>query len=155
MNRNINIINQWLIKYGGSPWRFNIVMLDNFDLWKNLNYDDVKELVSITKDCIICHYSLIPFLARYVGIDIRCIYNEVAKIDSWDLKHKEKIFMMFPKEINILNNKSTLKSLGYIHLKEDLSRIRKKFIEYGVIGIDSLTIKGGNLDLILSFNEEE
>jgi hypothetical protein len=155
MKKNVAQINQWLNKYGGSPWRFNNVMLENFDVWKNLDYKDIIKLISVSRDCIICHYSLVPFFAKYVAIDIRSTYKEVANIDDWNLDYLEKILSMFPEKLNFMHKEATLSSLGYTHLKGALKRMRYRLLENGGIGIDKLIIKGGNADLIMTNNEEE
>ena len=120
MSKNIKQINNWLAKYGGSPWRFNLIMLEQFDEWRNLKYEEIFELVAISKDCISCHYSLVPFFVKYLGIDIRNIYLEVANSNDWDISYLAKVLSIFPEKFTVMHNEATLEKLGYLHLKNDL-----------------------------------
>lgn len=154
MSKNIKQINKLLENYGGSPWRFNQIMLEKFDAWRNLKYEEIFDLISISRDCIICHYSLVPFFVKYLGLDIRNIYKEVADANDWNPVYLAKVLSMFPEKFINMHEEGTLKNLGYLYLKNDLRKIRKEFMNKGAIGIDQLIIKGGHKDVILIFDEE-
>lgn len=154
MSKKINRIKKWLEKYGGSPWRFNQIMFEQFDSWRELKYEDIFELVAISKDCIICHYSLVPFFVKYIGIDIRNIYLDVANVEGWDSAYLSKVLSIFPKKFSSIHEEGTLDKLGYAHLKDDLRKIRQDFLANGAVGISQLTIKGKEQDRILIFDEK-
>lgn len=131
MSEQLFFINQMLQKYSGSPWRFNEAMLRSVNKWEKLSKEELYDLIADNRDSLAYHYSLVPFFAKYVGVDIRCIYYEVERDTEWESDDYKKLMSIFPESFNI-HSSSTLDALGHEKQKPALEQIRIRLIEQGL-----------------------
>ena len=143
MSENISIkVVKWLKLYGGSPWRFTEMMMHNLDIWKDLEIENVYEIIRLSKGCSICFYSFVPFFVKYLGIDLRSVIKKVAASEKWEPIYVNEVLQMFPDEFKEMHKETTLEKMGFVHLKSDLKRIRDKFKRDDVVKIKMLNIVG-------------
>ena len=147
-------IEEWLHKYGGSPWRFNLKMLSCIDEWNQINYNNLLEIIIKSKGCSICHYSLVPFFIKYLGVDIRCIYKNAVEIQELPQEEYDYMLSMFPLKFKTINSESLLENIGFQELKPVLFKIRKRLIQQEITNIESLEVHGRDIHKIIKFDEE-
>lgn len=145
---------EWLHRYGGSPWRFNIKMLTSINSWKAIDYDNLFEIILQSKGCSICHYSLVPFFVKYLGLDIRGVYKDAVEKKKFSIEEYNYMLSMFPSKFSAISSESLLENIGYTDLKPILFEIRKRLSQQNVTIIESIEIRGYNVQKIIKFDDE-
>lgn len=120
-------IHKLLLKFGGSPWRFNIAMLTNFHKWNNISISDLFALLVELRNDLMCNYSLIPFFVRYTKVDIRFLYEYIQRETDWSNENFQKLSSIFPNEFSF-SEESSLKNLGFINLKDSLKLLSDRLL---------------------------
>jgi hypothetical protein len=154
MANSTNQIVVWLHRYGGSPWRFNIKMLTCINVWKLIDYDYLFETVVESKGCSICHYSLVPFFVKYLGLDIRCVYKDAVEKNKFSIEEYNFMLAMFPSQFSVINSESLLENIGFTDLKPTLLEIRKRLSHQNITMIESIEVQGHDVQKVINFDEE-
>lgn len=141
MKKNVvKKICEWLRAFGGSPFRFNRKMFNNYKYWQELDFLDLKEILEETKYCSICQYALVPFFVKYAGIDIRTLYLEMASSNNWDSIIVKKNIEIFPEEITTIHSSTIEDQPDYFLMKEYCKPMRERFLKKGLKDINKLKI---------------
>jgi hypothetical protein len=129
MENNIrNQICTLLESLGGSPFRFNNAMFNNYIAWSDMDINDVKYILDRTKYCGICQYALIPFFVKYIGVDLRPLCLKIGKKNKWDITKIEHSFASFPEKFTSIHSSSITDYPNYQVSRPYCLNIRKRLL---------------------------